>query len=128
MLKVDNPDLFLRPGMTATADIVVKKVEKAVLVPDAALRFTPPVREEVKKTNGSLIDSLLPHPPHSENAQRDDAAGKKQQRVWALANGEPRAIPVTIGAASGGMSEVTTGEVQPGTVLVIDIIGAAEQS
>ena len=72
--------------------------------------------------------SLLPHPPHQENQPRDDAAGKKQQRVWTLANGEPRAIPVTIGAASGGMSEVTTGEVQPGTVLVIDIIGAAEQS
>ena len=40
VLKVDNKDLSLRPGMTATADITVKKVEKAILVPSAALRFT----------------------------------------------------------------------------------------
>ena len=40
--------LSLRPGMTATADITVKKVENAVLVPSAALRFTPPVQEEKK--------------------------------------------------------------------------------
>ena len=44
VLKVDNPDLSLRPGMTATADITVKKVENAILIPSAALRFTPPVR------------------------------------------------------------------------------------
>ena len=37
VLKVDNPDLLLRPGMTATADIVVKRAENSILVPSAAL-------------------------------------------------------------------------------------------
>jgi len=37
VLKVDNSDLSLRPGMTATADITVKKVENALLVPSAAV-------------------------------------------------------------------------------------------
>jgi HlyD family secretion protein len=41
VLKVDNPDLSLRPGMTATADIVVKKIEEAVLIPSTALNREP---------------------------------------------------------------------------------------
>ena len=49
VLKVNNSDLSLRPGMTATADITVKKVENAILIPSAALRFTPPVQEEKRR-------------------------------------------------------------------------------
>src|SRR5690606_38107050 len=41
MLEVDNPELLLRPGMTATAEIVTTSIEDAVLVPIAALRFAP---------------------------------------------------------------------------------------
>ena len=39
VLTLDNADLSLRPGMTATAVITVQKVENGVLVPNAALRF-----------------------------------------------------------------------------------------
>ena len=42
ILALDNAKLLLRPGMTATADIVVKQVKDAVLVPNAALRYAPP--------------------------------------------------------------------------------------
>ena len=45
ILEVDNPDLALRPGMTATASIQVAHVEHALLVPNAALRFVPPTEE-----------------------------------------------------------------------------------
>ncbi|HEX7656199.1 MAG TPA: efflux RND transporter periplasmic adaptor subunit, partial [Sphingomonas sp.] len=40
-LSVANPTLELRPGMTATADIVTSQVNNALLVPNAALRFVP---------------------------------------------------------------------------------------
>ena len=41
VLEVDNSDLLLRPGMTATAEIVTTNIQDATLVPNAALRFTP---------------------------------------------------------------------------------------
>jgi HlyD family secretion protein len=41
ILVVDNSDLSLRPGMTATADIVVKEIENTILIPNAALRYKP---------------------------------------------------------------------------------------
>ena len=45
LLSVDNSDLALRPGMTATANITVQRVANVMLVPNAALRFSPPVAE-----------------------------------------------------------------------------------
>jgi len=122
VLKVDNSDLSLRPGMTATASITVKKVENAILMPNAALRFTPPVQEE-KKTSGGLVGSLLPRPPSSASKQAEKAtADKKQQRVWTLKEGQPSAIPVTIGSTDGIMTEVVAGDIKPGMALLVDIV------
>jgi HlyD family secretion protein len=127
VLNVDNSDLSLRPGMTATADITVQKVENAILVPNAALRFSPPVKEKDAPSNsgGSVISKLLPHPPRSPSKQREDvAADKRQHRVWTLQDGQLVAIAVTIGATDGIMTEVTSGDVEPGMALVVDTLKA----
>ena len=41
IVAVDNKDLLLRPGMTATVSIIVRKAEDALRLPAAALRFRP---------------------------------------------------------------------------------------
>lgn len=125
VLKVDNPDMALRPGMTATADIVVRKIDNALLVPGAALRFTPPTREEKKEAAG-LIASILPRPPRPMIRQADDKTDRKQQRVWTLLDGQLTAIPVTVGSVSGGMAEVISGDIQPGMSVGVDTIASAE--
>ncbi len=126
VLNVDNSDLSLRPGMTATADITVQKVENAILVPNAALRFTPPIREKEAPSNGgSIINSLLPHPPRSRSKQREDVTvDKRQQRVWTVQEAHLVAIPVTTGSSDGVMTEITDGDLQPGIDLVVDTVGA----
>ena len=64
--------------MTATADITVKKVENAILIPSAALRFTPPVTGgEKDKSSTSLVGSLLPRPPRPGT---ETARGYRQTR------------------------------------------------
>jgi HlyD family secretion protein len=126
VLKVSNSDLSLRPGMTATADITVKKVENAMLVPSVALRFTPPVQEEKKPSTG-LVGSLLPRPPSSAAKQGEDvSANNKQQRVWTLKDGRLSAIPVTIEATDGTMTEVVSGDIEPGMALVVDIFSTGK--
>src|SRR5690606_22838398 len=73
VLDVANPDLLLRPGMTATAEILVEERADALLVPNRALRFLPPFAEG---TSGARA--------HTEGT-----------RVWVLRGGEPVAVPVT---------------------------------
>ncbi len=121
VLKVDNSDFSLRPGMTATADITVKKVGNAILIPSAALRFTPPMKQDMKPSSG-LVGSLLPHPPRFGQQQHDNAANSKTKQVWILKDGQLSAVSVTVGATNGGLTEVVAGELQPGMAVVVDYV------
>ena len=126
VLTVDNSNLLLRPGMTATAVITVDKKDNALLVPNAALRFTPPPTQPTgKSSGGSLVGALLPRPPKSESTPKEDTNAKsKEQRVWTLRNGQLTAIAIAKGATDGVMTEVTDGGVEPGMELVTDVAAA----
>jgi HlyD family secretion protein len=122
VLNVDNSDLSLRPGMTATADIVVQQVNDVLLVSNAALRYAPPQQEEktAEASGGSLLGKLFPRPSHTRPKKTDDSGTKKKQRVWTLRDNQPVAIPITTGATSGIMTEITSGEVTPGMPLILE--------
>jgi HlyD family secretion protein len=124
ILNVDNSDLSLRPGMTATADITVEKIENAILVPNAVLRFAPPITEkETPSDSRSLLSKLLPGPPRRSARQgKDGTAGNRQQRVWTLRDGKLVPIAVTTGASDGTMTEVTGDDIEPGIGLVVDTV------
>ncbi|MFH0788842.1 MAG: efflux RND transporter periplasmic adaptor subunit [Pseudomonadota bacterium] len=129
VLKVNNSDLSLRPGMTATADITVKKVENAILVPSTALRFTPPAQpvEEKRKPSTSLVGALLPRPPSSPTEKDANVpADKKHQNVYTLKDGKLSAIPVTIGPTDGNMTEIVTGDIKLGMAVVVDTVSAGK--
>ncbi len=121
VLEVDNSDLVLRPGMTVTADITVKEIRDAVLVPNAALRFTPAATEKKTSSGGSLVNQLMPRPPRlgAKNRETPNSEGK-QQRVWTLKNGQPTPLPVTTGATNGIVTEILSGAVEPGMTLVVE--------
>jgi HlyD family secretion protein len=120
-LAVDNPDLALRPGMTATAEIVVHKIADALLVPNAALRFTPPTPNNAGQSRG-IIGALMPRPP-MRRPSTGTADGKgRRPRVWVLSAGEPRPIPVTLGASDGVHTVITQGELQPGSQVIVDML------
>ena len=124
VLIVDNSDLLLRPGMTATADIIAKKVENVVLIPNAALRYTPPQKKRPGSGRG-LLGALLPHRPGRNTKKRKGTNNdQNQQRVWTLREGQLVHLVVTIGVTDGIMTEVTSGDVVPGMTLVVDAVGA----
>ena len=126
LLAVDNSDLSLRPGMTATADITVKQVNDALLVPNTALRFTPPVQQqESSARSGGLLGNLLPHPPRLEKT-RIETNNAKQQKVWILSEGQAVAVPVTTGATDGSMTEITSGDLKPGMMVITDTLSKGQ--
>ncbi len=125
LLSVDNSDLALRPGMTATANITVQRVQNIMLVPNLALRFSPPMAEETAQTSGSLISRLFPRPPPASRL-RDTAETKgKQQRVYVLRDGQPSAVSVTTGSTDGVMTEITGGDITIGAEVVTDMMSAS---
>lgn len=116
ILSVDNADLSLRPGMTATAEIIVQELKDVVLVPNSALRFAPATAKS--QTSRNLFSQMFTRRPAP--ARQAEQQGAKQQRVWVLRDGQPVALDVKTGATDGRLTELTAGDIKPGTAVIID--------
>ena len=113
LLTVDNDDLTLRPGMTATAEITIVRRTDALLVPNAALRYEPPAAVE-PAGGGGIVSSLLPRPPGMPAKARPANGNKGAQKVWVLRDGQPEGVPGTVGATDGRVTEIPAGDLKPG--------------
>jgi HlyD family secretion protein len=123
VLFVDNSTLALRPGMTATAELTASRVRDVVLVPNAALRFTPPAATG-RADNRSFISRLMPGPPRRPaSGTGAPAENGKAQRVWVVKDAKPAAVPIEVGATDGKRTQVVSGDVTPGLELVVDAAG-----
>ncbi|MBC7994780.1 MAG: efflux RND transporter periplasmic adaptor subunit [Rhizobacter sp.] len=123
-LDVDNSDLSLRPGMTATATITATERNNVLLVPNTALRFTPSTPSAAASSAGgsSIVGSLMPRMPRTgggarrQGAANGSTAGARQ--VWVLRDGAPVAVAVAPGISDGRMTEVSAGDLQEGMLVI----------
>jgi HlyD family secretion protein len=122
LLEVDNSDLTLRPGMTATAEITTIRRENALLVPNTALRFTPPAAAaQPAADNGGFVAKLMPRPPRSAPKRAGNAGPPgAEQAVYVMRDGAPERVAVTVGASDGRRTEITGGELAPGTPVIVE--------
>ncbi len=120
ILQVNNDDLALRPGMTATASIVTAERADVLLVPNAALRFTPPTASG--KPQRSLVSRLLPGPPPDMAKKRPVAAAAKsdEARVWVLGEQGAQAVAVKTGVSNGRQTEILGGDLTAGMAVITD--------
>ncbi len=102
VLTVNNTDLLLRPGMTATADITVETVKDAIQVPNAALRWSPPAEATRTSSNrgAGLLGLLMPSRPR-DGGRPASTTHNGKQTVYVLRDGEPVGVPVTVGSSDG---------------------------
>ena len=122
LLSLNNADLSLRPGMTATAEIVVKELNDVVLVPNTALRFTPAQPRTPKAEDRGLVGMLLPNrAPTSRRTPEVAAVKDKGARVWSLKDGVPTAADIKTGATDGTLTEVLEGSLEPGIQVLVDV-------
>jgi HlyD family secretion protein len=126
VLEVGNDDLSLRPGMTGTAELNPLTRENALLVPNAALRFTPaPTDTAQKKSGGSVVSALMPRPPRPARKVQETTKGGNQ-RVWVLRDGQPVAVDVRTGATNGRVTEITGGSLTAGTQVITEALSSAK--
>ncbi len=132
-LAAGNEKRLLRPGMTATAHVVVRSMNDVLLVPNAALRFIPPSVSEGEKFNvtrilpgrrrrGGSSDRSGERP--GESKQRD----RKKRTVWILDGmGTPQPVEVATGATDGTRTEVRSEQLNEGARVIVNAIETSEQ-
>lgn len=109
VLIVDNSGGWLRPGMTATANIRTDTRTNVLLVPNAALRFVPP-------------GSNPPAPTEAELSGRETPASY----AWTLHDSKPKVLRVGKGLSDGRSTEVLSGELKQGMEVLVDLVSAAK--
>jgi len=121
VLTIDNSELLLRPGMTATAEIIVAEIAEAMLIPNASLRYSPATPDPA--ASRSFLQRVLPgRPPFRAPSERQETGSN--QAVWVLRNGESVQVRIVIGASDGKLTEVQGGDLQPGQTVIVDEIMA----
>jgi len=98
VIDVNNPDLRLRPGMTANVTFTYAEKADALKLPNAALRFRPPAE----------IAAKAPRP------ERD------RRIVWVLRDGKPEPLSVRTGLSDGSVSEIAEGDLREGDELITE--------
>lgn len=92
IVDVENKDLRLKPGMTATLTIFTDEKENVLLVPNEALRFSPSFNKEKYESTG----------------------------VWKMEKGQPpHRVDVKIGIIAAKNTEIVEGDVQEGDRIIV---------
>ena len=94
VIRVDNPGLKLKPGMTANVSIITARKKDVLRIPNAALRFMPAGRYKV-------------------------GAGQRGYGVWIIENGKLRRIKVKTGISDGNDTELISGDIKEGREVII---------
>ena len=115
-IYVDNKDLLLRPGMSATADIEVSSAKNTLLVPSSALYFTPSIQTDNKKESNSFnpFAQMRPKRDKKTNIQQEVSNGA----VWILENGSPKKVEVEVGMSDGQNTQIFSDIIKPEMLVI----------
>lgn len=109
VVRVENPERKLKPGMTANVSIIVNHRKNVLRVPNAALRFKPPEADPPAAATGSPWGSARP------SARRP----RSEERVYVLSAGsKPERVSVEIGAQDDSFTEILSGLTEGQQVVV----------
>jgi HlyD family secretion protein len=148
VVEVENPDLMLRPGMTATVSIIVEERKNVLRVPDVAVRFKSDPQDKdmamVRRGRGGErgpggnprareSGSGTPGRPGMAMGRPGGGEGGKPtgsgpppipgSRLWTMdAEGKPRPTPVTFGISDGQHTEIVQGGVKEGQKVIVGYV------
>lgn len=122
-LDVDNAELLLRPGMTATVSVVTREAKDVITVPAAAFRFRPPAVQP--RASWSLQSMFMPRLPRSGGQRATTVSTDGTRTLYVLENGQPAPVKVKTGSTDGERTEILSG-LDVGDLVVTGTTNAAD--
>lgn len=111
VILVGNPELKLKPGMTANVSIIISAKKDVLRIPNAVLRFSMPDKDKDK----------------NKKAQQK-GQGQKGAGVWIISDGKPKRLPVSTGVSDGSYTELISGEIKEGQEVVVESLKTKQKS
>ncbi|MFX4275265.1 efflux RND transporter periplasmic adaptor subunit [Aliarcobacter butzleri] len=114
VVSVDNEDLLLKPGMTATAKIITKESKNKLLIPNGALRFKPKMQEQ-KNSGVNLVGPNMNRPA---NVARD-LTKQELAPIFILENNQPKRVMVKVLDSDGKLTSIESEELKVNDEVII---------
>ena len=96
IVKVDNEDLKLKPGMTANVSIITVRKKDVLCIPSIALKFAPVEKGEIKRY--------------------------ENQGIWILQNNKPKRVEIKTGASDDSYTEILKGDITKDDKIIIGTV------
>jgi HlyD family secretion protein len=131
VIDVENPELLLRPGMTANVTFTFARADDALRLPNAALRFRLDPADRPARPDGGLWggrDGGFGGREGSLRAERggggDDTRGPRadsdMKAIWVLRDGQPARVMIKTGLSDGSFTQIIEGEVTEGDQVITE--------
>jgi HlyD family secretion protein len=132
VVRIDNKELLLKPGMTANVQFLVNQKEDVLTIPNMAVRFKPP---EEKNAAEDLLRQEQSRTAPRVGARRTSRSGSgggggatrrvRQVRIYVLRDGQAQPVEVQLGITDGSKTEVQKGELKEDDAVIIAIASGA---
>lgn len=127
-IDVSNPDLKLKPGMTANVTVEIARMTNVLRLPNAALRVRPPdemVAAFGRQPAESEVGRTMSGPPYERGTAgvrgADTGTSSRHAVVWVSKGGQLEQLPVRVGITDGSYTTVLAGALSEGTEVVTSI-------
>src|SRR5437016_6841435 len=121
VIGVGNPDLKLKPGMTANVSIIIAHKDNVLQIKNAALRYRP--AEAMSPEMGSR--SLAPAGARGLGARQRRTS---ERTVYVLSGGQPKPVQIKTGISDGVVTEVDEGLKVGDRVVTAELTSTAARS
>ena len=132
VVRIDNKDLLLKPGMTANVQFLVSRKENVLTIPNMALRFKPPdqkneaqdlLRQEQRRAAPTLGARRTSRAPGG--AGSGGGHGGRRVSIYVLRAGQAEPVEIQLGITDGSKTEVRDGEVEENDAVIIGMTSSA---
>ena len=131
VVRIDNKELLLKPGMTANVQFLVNQKEDVLTIPNMAIRFKPPEQKnEAQELLRQEQSRAAPRPGARRTSRSGGGGGEarriREVRIYVLKDGKAQPVDVQLGISDGSRTEVVAGDLKENDPVIIAIASGAQ--
>jgi HlyD family secretion protein len=129
VVRIDNKELLLKPGMTANVQFLVSQREDVLAIPNMAMRFKPPEQkdeaQELLRQEQSRAAPTVGARRTSRSGGGGGGRGVRSVRIYVFKDSKAQPVDIQLGITDGSKTEVRGGELKENDAVIIGMASGA---
>jgi len=131
VVRIDNKELLLKPGMTANVQFLVNRKEDVLTIPNMAIRFKPPdqkneAQELLRQEQSRAAPTVGARKTSRSPGGAGGGGGGRRISIYLLRNGQAEPVEVQLGITDGSKTELREGELKENDPVIIGLASGTQ--